>query len=185
LVCFKLTTRSCARFSFKLATDPPAFLLRLSVFGASTLIQSLYSFFGITLLDFESPQTQQQFISSLPRFLFIYLGRDVWNFDHIEKDCRSIAAPVMLDMTPSGFQQGTRYQYQLAAVISHLGVPEEWLCRFITFVNILVSNFDLMTLMSKLLMNWQHSKTTSRRLTARLKLPLSSSTCYTNDQAFS
>jgi hypothetical protein len=51
----------------------------------------------------------------------------VWNLNHIEKDCRRITFAVMLDVTPYAFEHVIRYQYQTAAFISHLNVPEECL----------------------------------------------------------
>jgi hypothetical protein len=42
----------------------------------------------------------------------------------------------MVNMTPCAFWQGTRSQYQLAVVISHLSVAEEWVGHDIPFVNI-------------------------------------------------
>jgi hypothetical protein len=41
------------------------------------------------------------------------------------KDCRRVAFPVMLDMTPYAVQTENRYPYQLVAVISHLGNREK------------------------------------------------------------
>jgi hypothetical protein len=52
------------------------------------------------------------------------------------KDCRRVIFPIILDMTPYAVQTETRYRYQLAAVISHLGNPEkdQGYCR--TFLRI-------------------------------------------------
>jgi ubiquitin C-terminal hydrolase len=135
-VCFKLTTRFRARFSFRLVTNPPSFLLHRPVFGSSTLIDCLDSFFGIILLNSQSTETQQHFISFFPRFLFIHLGRDVWNRDHIEKDCRTIAFPVILDMTHYAFRSPTPSHYQLVSVITHLGEPGDYQGQSITFLRV-------------------------------------------------
>jgi hypothetical protein len=51
----------------------------------------------------------------------------VWNLNHIERDCRRIIFAVMLDVIPYASGHDICYQYQLAAFISHLGVPEECL----------------------------------------------------------
>jgi hypothetical protein len=75
--CFKLTTRFQARFSSRLVTNPPSFLLHLPVFGSSTLIDCLDSFFGIIPLNSQSAETQQHFISFFPRFLLTHFSRDV------------------------------------------------------------------------------------------------------------
>jgi hypothetical protein len=48
------------------------------------------------------------------------------------KDCRRVAFPVMLDLTPYAVQTENRYPYQLAAVISHLGNPEKHQGRYMT-----------------------------------------------------
>jgi hypothetical protein len=45
--------------------------------------------------------------------------------DHMAKDYRHAAFPVMFDMNPYAVQTENRYPYQLAAVISHLGYPEK------------------------------------------------------------
>jgi hypothetical protein len=41
------------------------------------------------------------------------------------KDYRRVACPVMFDMIPCAVQTENRYRYQLGAVISHLGKPQE------------------------------------------------------------
>jgi hypothetical protein len=69
-------------------------------------------------------------------FVFIILARDVWNLNHIEKDCRRITFAVTLDVTPYAFERAIRYEYQLIAFISHLRVPKECLSHLITFVTV-------------------------------------------------
>jgi hypothetical protein len=60
----------------------------------------------------------------------------VWNREHIEKDCRPIAFPLILDMTQYAFDPSIHYLYQLAAVISHIGDPQEDTGHYITFLYI-------------------------------------------------
>jgi hypothetical protein len=135
-VCFKLTTRFQARFSSRLVTNPPSFLLRLPVFGSSTLIDCPDSFFGIIPLNSQSTERQQHFISFFPRVLFIHLGRNVWNRDHIEKDCRIIAFPVILDMTHYAFRSPGASHYQLVSVIAQLGDPRDYQGHYRTFLRV-------------------------------------------------
>jgi hypothetical protein len=52
------------------------------------------------------------------------------------KDCRRVTFPIILDMTPYAVQTETRCQYQLAAVISHLGNPEKDQGHCVTFLRI-------------------------------------------------
>jgi hypothetical protein len=73
--------------------------MHLPVFGSSTLNDCLDPFCGIIPLNSQSTETQQHFIGFFPKFLFIHLGRDVWNREHIGKDCCPMAFPIMLDMT--------------------------------------------------------------------------------------
>jgi ubiquitin C-terminal hydrolase len=63
-------------------------------------------------------------ICSFPKFFFIQLIREVWNIDHIKKDCRSIAFPLKLNMDAYTPDCGINTHYQLAAVIAHLGDPD-------------------------------------------------------------
>jgi hypothetical protein len=72
-------------------------------------------------LDAELPQTQQIFIRSFPRFFFLSLGHYRWGNNHMAKDCRRVALPVTLCMTPYAVQTENRYLHQLPAVISHMG----------------------------------------------------------------
>jgi ubiquitin C-terminal hydrolase len=117
-------------------TNPPFFLLHLPVFGSSTLIDCLNSFCGIIPLNSQSTDTQQHFISFFPGFLFIHLGRDVWNHNHIEKDCRAIAFPVTLDMTHDGFRSSAPSHYQLVSVIAHMDDLRGYQGRYITFLRV-------------------------------------------------
>jgi hypothetical protein len=48
--------------------------------------------------DAEPRQTQENFIRSFPRFVFVSLSRHVWTNDHMLKDCSRVTFPVMLDM---------------------------------------------------------------------------------------
>jgi hypothetical protein len=52
------------------------------------------------------------------------------------KDCRRVAFPVMLDMTPYTVQTENRYPYQLAAGIAHLGDPEKDQGHYVIFLKI-------------------------------------------------
>jgi hypothetical protein len=87
-------------------------------------------------IDAEPTQIQQIFIRSFSRFFFLSLGRCVWGNDHMAKYRRRVAFPVMLDMTPDVIQTESRYPYQLAAVISHLGNPEKDQGHYMTFLSI-------------------------------------------------
>jgi ubiquitin C-terminal hydrolase len=52
------------------------------------------------------------------------------------KDCLRATFPVILDMIPYAVQTKTRYRYQLAAVISHLGNPKKDQGHYMTFLRI-------------------------------------------------
>jgi hypothetical protein len=67
-------------------------------------------------------------------FFFIDPGREVRNHDCIQKDCRPVAFPVSLSIAQYAFHPGTSYQYQLAAVISHLRLLDEGLGHQIHFL---------------------------------------------------
>jgi hypothetical protein len=135
-VCVKLTTRLQTRFSSRLVIHAPSFFLHLPVFGLSPLIDFLDSFFGVIPLDCQSTETQQHFISFFSRLLFIHLRRNVWNGDHIEKDCCTIAFPVVLDMTHYAFSSPAPSHYQRVSVIAHLGDPREYQGHYITFLRV-------------------------------------------------
>jgi hypothetical protein len=77
LGCFQLTNRFANQFPRNLAPDPPALLLPLPVFGSSNLIHYLDSFFASISLQSNWPETKHDFIACFPRFLFLYVGRDV------------------------------------------------------------------------------------------------------------
>jgi ubiquitin C-terminal hydrolase len=81
-------------------------------------------------------KTQQHFIGSFPMFLFLNLAREEWQFGHMEKDFPPITFPVMLDMTPYAFQRRSLCNYQLAAVISHMGDLGESQGHYITFIKV-------------------------------------------------
>jgi hypothetical protein len=134
--CFKLTTRFRARFSSRLVTNPPSFLLHLPVFGSSTLIDCLDSFFGNFPLNSQSTETQQHFISFFPRFLSIHLSCDVWNRDHIGKDCCTGTFLVILAMTQYAFGPPARSHGQMVSVIAHLGDPRGYQGHYITFLRV-------------------------------------------------
>jgi hypothetical protein len=133
-VCFEFATRFGARFSSRLVTNPLSFLLYLPLFGSSTLIDCLDSFLPMIPLNSQSTETQQHLISFALKFLFIHLGRDVWNRDDIEKDCRAIAFPVILDMTHYAFRSPAPSHYQLVSVIAQLGDPRDYQGHYITFL---------------------------------------------------
>jgi hypothetical protein len=99
-------------------------------------MECLNPYFRIIQLDAESPQTQQIFSRSFPRFFFFSFRRYIWRNDHMAKDCRRVAFPVMLDITPYAVQTENRYPHQLAAVISHLGNPEKDQGHYMTFLRI-------------------------------------------------
>jgi hypothetical protein len=112
LISFTLTTRYCSELSELLELNPPAFLLRIRVFGSATLVECLNSFFDVIFDDSGWHEIDtytypyQQFISSSPRFLFINLGRDMWNIDLFQKDCRHISFQILLDVTVYALGQG-------------------------------------------------------------------------------
>jgi hypothetical protein len=136
LICFQITTRVWGDFFERFNVRPLSILLELRVFGSTTLIECLDSNFGEIQMDCEPPQTQQHFISIFAKFLLIHLGRDVWNGDSIEKDCRSIAFSMMLDMAPYAFHRNAPVQYQLGGVIAHIGLAQEDTGHYITFLRI-------------------------------------------------
>jgi hypothetical protein len=100
------------------------------------LIDCVDSFFGIIPFDSQSTETQQHLISFFSKFLFILFGRDVWNRDHIENDCRSIAFPVILDMTQYAFHLPAPSHYQLVSVIARLGDPRDYQGHYINFLRV-------------------------------------------------
>jgi hypothetical protein len=110
--------------------------LHFPVFGSSTWNDCLDSFFGIIPLNSQSIETQQHFITLFPRFLFRHVGCDAGNHDHIEKDCRAIAFPVILDMTQNTFGPRAHSHYQFVSVIAHLGDPQDYQCHYITFLKV-------------------------------------------------
>jgi hypothetical protein len=112
-------------------TDPLFFFSHLLVFGSSTLIDCLDSFFRVIPFNFQSTETHQHFISLFPRFLFIHLDHDVGNRDHIEKDCRTIAFPIILDMTQYAFGPPAPAHYQLVSVTANLGDPRDYQDHYI------------------------------------------------------
>jgi hypothetical protein len=99
-------------------------------------MKCLNSNFRIIQFDAESPQTQQIFIRSFPRFFFLSVGRYIWGNDHMAKDCGRVAFPVILEMIPQPTQTEKCYPDQLAAVISHLGNPEKDQGHYMTFLRI-------------------------------------------------
>jgi hypothetical protein len=100
------------------------------------LIQCLDSFFDPISLQAEVLKAQQHSIGSFPMSLFLNLGREEWQFGHMEKDFRPITFPVMLDITPYAFQRRSPCKYQLAAVISHMGYLGESQGDYITFIKV-------------------------------------------------
>jgi hypothetical protein len=99
-------------------------------------MECLNSYFKIIQFDAEPAQTQQNFIRSFPNFLFLSLGRYVWGSDHMAKDCRRVAFPIMLDMIPYAAHTENRCRYQLVAIISPLGNPEKGQGYYLTFLRI-------------------------------------------------
>jgi hypothetical protein len=100
------------------------------------VIKCLNSYFRIIQLDAEPPQTEQNFIRSFLGFFFFSFDRYISGNDHMAKDCRRVAFPVMLDLTPYAVQTENRYPYQLTAVIFHLGNPEKDQGPYITLLRI-------------------------------------------------
>jgi hypothetical protein len=136
LFCFRQITRFSTAFSSKCVPGRPLFFLHIPVSGSSTLMECLNSYFRIIQLDAEPRQTQQIFIRSFSRFFFLSLGRYAWGNDHMAKDCRRAAFPVILDMTPYAVQTENRCPYQLAPVISHLGNLEKDQGHYMKFLRI-------------------------------------------------
>jgi hypothetical protein len=111
LFCFRQITRFSIAFSSRCVPDLPLFFSRLPVSGSSTLMECLNCYFRIIQLDAEPTQTQQIFICSFPRFFFLSLGRYVWGNNHMAKDCRPVALPIMFDMTPYAVQTENHCPY--------------------------------------------------------------------------
>jgi hypothetical protein len=99
LICFQLSMRFRGRFSQENVTHTQEFFLRFPAVDSSTLIDCLNSFFAAIPYPSQEYETRQYSISFFPRFLFINLGGDVWNGMHMEKDCRRIDFPVILELT--------------------------------------------------------------------------------------
>jgi hypothetical protein len=80
---------------------------------------------------------------------------------HIEKDCRFVAFPASLGMTQYAFHTGASCQYQVVAVISYLGAPDEDRSRHIPFLMVFGQGirFDVVTF--KLSRNRPYDKRTS------------------------
>jgi hypothetical protein len=136
LVSFQLAPRFHPLLSSRLANNPSSFPLPHPVFGRPTLIQCLDSFFATLALHSQSPQIRQHFIRFFPRFLFIQLGREGRNRDHIEKDRRRIAFPVILDMIQYDFERRVRYQCPLATIISPLGDSDEHMGHCVAILSV-------------------------------------------------
>jgi hypothetical protein len=115
--------------------QPISFLLHLPVFGSSTLNDRLDSFFDIIPLNSQSTETQHPFVSFFPRFLFIHFGCDVGNRDHIEKDCRTIAFSVILDMTQYDFGLSAPFHYLLVSGITHTGDSRDYQVHYGPFLS--------------------------------------------------
>jgi hypothetical protein len=75
LFCFRQATRFSNTFSCSCVPDWSLFFLHLPVSRSSTLMEWLNSYFRVIQLDAEPLETQQIFIRSFPRFLFL-------SFDH-------------------------------------------------------------------------------------------------------
>jgi hypothetical protein len=75
LFCFRQITRFSTAFSSRSVPDWSLFFLRLPVSGSSTLMECLNFYFRVIRPDAEAPQTQQIFIRSFSKFIFLSLGR--------------------------------------------------------------------------------------------------------------
>jgi hypothetical protein len=98
LFCFTQITWFSTAFSSRYVPDRPLFSLPFPVSGPSTLTECLNPYFRIIQLDAKPPQTQQIFNRLFSRFFFFSLGRYIWGNDHMAKDCRRVALPVMPGM---------------------------------------------------------------------------------------
>ena len=136
LICFEWSMRFRGPVSQENVTHTQEFFLRLPVAYSSTLIDCLNLFFAAIPYPGQEYETRQYSISFFPRFLFINLGRDMWNGMHMEKDCRRIDFPVILDLARYAFRQGICPRYQLGAVISHLGHPPQDVGHYMAFLKI-------------------------------------------------
>jgi hypothetical protein len=111
LFCFRPVARFSTAFSPRCVSDRPLFFLHLPASGSLTLIECLNFYFRVTQLDAEPPQTQQNFIRSFPRFIFLPPGRSGWTTDYIVKDCSCVTFLVVLAMTGYVFKIENRYPY--------------------------------------------------------------------------
>jgi ubiquitin C-terminal hydrolase len=136
LICFQLSMRFRGPFSQENVTQTQEFFFRLPIADSSTLIDCLNSFFAAIPYSSQEYETRQYSISFFPRFLFINLGRDMWNGMNMEKDCRRIDCPAILDLSRSAFHEGICPRYQLATVISHLGRPPQDVGHCMAFLKI-------------------------------------------------
>jgi ubiquitin C-terminal hydrolase len=101
----------------------------------SNLSDALHDFFLVNAAA-HPDQPQRYFIKSFPRFLFIRLGRLRWNFGAFEKDRRRVDFALALDMTKYAQDPSIRHWYHLGRVIAHLGLPNIWVCHYITFLTL-------------------------------------------------
>jgi uncharacterized UBP type Zn finger protein len=136
LICFHLITEIWDRTWTSRRNKTLEYMLCLPISGCSNLIQCLDSYFATVTNELDSSETVHRYIRSFPKFFFIRLIREAWNIDHIEKDCRSIAFPLKLNMDPYTEWNGSQTHFQLVAVIAHLGDPDPNRGHYITFLRI-------------------------------------------------
>jgi hypothetical protein len=118
-LCFQLHTPLSTRFPWKPPTDASRFLLHLPVFGSSSMIRCLDSFFAMIPLQSKRPKSREHFITFVSRFLFSHLS-PISGTVAISKNCCTISFRVILDTTQYVLSWGTRYHYQVAADIAPL-----------------------------------------------------------------
>jgi hypothetical protein len=136
LICFQMVTEIWDSSWTDRIDNTLEYMLCLPIHGCSNLIQCLDSYFATVTNELNSSETVHRYLRSFPKFFFIQLIREVWNIDHIEKDCHFIAFPLKLNMDPYTDWDGNHTHYQLAAVIAHLGDPDPNRGHYITFLNI-------------------------------------------------
>jgi hypothetical protein len=163
LFCSRQITRLSTPVSSRRVSDRHSFFWHLPVSGSSTWIEGLNHCLRVIQFHVGPPQTQQNFIRSFLRFFFLSLGHHVWTRDRMVKDYSRVTFPVMFDVAPCPFLTKNCSLYQLAGGISHPAVPRT--IKVITWRSSEYSadGFEWMTLRSRLLRSWQHSKTTSRK----------------------
>jgi hypothetical protein len=135
LICFELSSQVPFWDGIREVAQPSACLLHLPVTEFSNLSDALHDFFFVNA-EADPDQPQRYSIKSFPRFLFIRLGRLRWNFGTLEKDCRRVDFPLALDMTKYAQDPSIPQWYHLEGVIPHFGLPNGWVCHYITFLRL-------------------------------------------------